>query len=192
MNTTPLEQAKELEMSSSVNRRFFALAAAVMITTLAMVVGCSDNPVAPQNQTSEPRLLTRATSSSSVALAPVNLYAEKVISSAEGGTLSLLDVTLTVPVGAVPNDTLFSIRIPDDEIFYNEFGTDGLVFGVPVTVTMSYRDADLSGIHETAIRIAWLDEDSNTWKDMPCVVDTVTKTVTGTLNHFSAYGLISD
>lgn len=179
-------------MSSSVNRRFFALAAAVLIATMAMVVGCSDNPVAPQNQASQPRLLTRAHASSSIALSPVNLYAEKVISSAEGGSLELLDVILNVPAGAVPNDTLFSIRIPDDEVFFNEFGTDGLVFDVPVTVTMSYRDADLSGIHENAIRIAWLDEDSNTWKDMPCVVDTVTKTVTGTLHHFSAYGLISD
>lgn len=179
-------------MSSSLNRRTLTLVAAAMVAMLVLVVGCSDNPVAPVNSSNGPRLLTRAASTSSASLSPVNLYAEQRISSATGGTLTLLDVILTVPAGAVPNDTLFSINIPDDEVFFNEFGTDGLVFDVPVTVVMSYRNADLSGIHESAIRIAWLDERTNTWKDMPCVVDTVSKTVTGTLHHFSAYGLISD
>lgn len=179
-------------MSNSISRRAMVLAASLVLALLTMVVGCSDNPIAPVSSSSEPRLLSRVTSTASASLSPVNLYAEKRICAAEGGTLELLDVILTVPAGAVPNDTLFSISIPDDEVFFNEFGTDGLVFNIPVTVTMSYRDADLSGIHETAIRIAWLDEDSNTWKDMPCVVDTVSKTVTGTLHHFSAYGLISD
>jgi hypothetical protein len=166
--------------------------AAVAVLVCLFMVGCSESPV---NSVVDdgPKLLTRASRDAGAAAAsPVNLYAEQVISSSEGGQLVLLDVILTVPAGAVPNDTLFSIYIPDDDVFFNEFGTDGLVFDVPVTVTMSYRGADLSGVDETTIRIGWLDESTGVWKDMIGQVDYVNKTVTATLHHFSAYGLISD
>ena len=177
-----------MKASSKVNLTAGALMIALAL--LAMI-GCSQSPL--QSASEEPRLLTRTTPDGVAAsLSPINLYSEVIIPSATGGVLSLLDVTLTVPAGAVKNDTLFSIRIPDDEVFFNEFGTDGLVFDVPVTVTMSYRNADLSGITESSIRLAWLDTRTNTWKSMDCVVDAVSKTVTGQLNHFSAYGLISD
>ena len=173
------------------SRAGFALSSIMIAMALVALIGCSQSPTQPT--TSEPRLLTRASAGSSgAALAPVNLYTEAIIPSSLGGTLSLLDVVLTVPAGAVKNDTLFSISIPDDELFYNEFGTNGLLFAVPVTVTMSYRNADLSGITESHIKLAWLDERTNAWKSMACVVDTVSKTVTGELYHFSAYGLISD
>lgn len=169
----------------------FALSSIMIAMALVALIGCSQSPTQPT--ASEPRLLTRSSASNSgAALSPVNLYIEAVIPTKSGGTLSLLDVVLTIPAGAVKNDTLFSIAVPDDELFYNEFGTSGLVFAVPVTVTMSYRNADLSGITETRIKLAWLDERTNSWKSMACVVDTVSKTVTGNLYHFSAYGLISD
>lgn len=171
-------------------RTGITVAGIMIVAVVTAFVGCSQSPTQPT--AAEPRLLTRSLAAASASLSPVNLYAEAVIPASTGGTLSLLDVVLTVPAGAVKNDTLFSIGIPDDELFYNEFGTSGLVFDVPVTVTMSYRNADLSGITETHIKLAWLDERTNTWKSMACVVDTVSKTVTGSLYHFSAYGLISD
>jgi hypothetical protein len=167
--------------------------AAVMLTVLAamLFVGCSQTPTGSVDD--GPKVLARASrQASNVAASPVNLYADTVISAEHGGRLTLLDVTLEIPAGAVPNDTLFSITIPDDEVFYNEFGTDGLVFDKPVRVTMSYRDADLSGINESTIRIGWYNEKAGRWDDMTCDVDFVNKTVTAELNHFSAYGLISD
>lgn len=162
---------------------------------LAAVWGCSHAPTAPSNSGSEePLVLRRASRANHGAegASPVNLVVEQVISSSTGGSLSLLDVSLQIPPGAVPNDTLFSITIPDDQVFYNEFGTHGLVFNVPVTVTMSYRDADLTGIDESTITVAWHNGDSGQWEAIACVLDQVNKTVTGQLNHFSAYGLISD
>jgi hypothetical protein len=153
------------------------LAAVMLIVLAAMLfVGCSQTPTSSVDN--GPKVLARASrQASTVAATPVNLYTEQVISSEQGGRLTLLDVVLDIPAGAVPNDTLFSITIPDDEIFYNEFGTDGLVFDKPITVTMSYRDADLSGVDESS---------------MTCDIDFVNKTVTAKLSHFSAYGLISD
>jgi hypothetical protein len=168
------------------------LAAVMLIVLAAMLfVGCSQTPTSSVDN--GPKVLARASrQASTVAATPVNLYTEQVISSEQGGRLTLLDVVLDVPAGAVPNDTLFSITIPDDEIFYNEFGTDGLVFDKPITVTMSYRDADLSGVDESTIRIGWYNVAAGEWDDMTCDIDLVNKTVTAKLTHFSAYGLISD
>ncbi|HOP06528.1 MAG TPA: hypothetical protein PLF13_04470 [candidate division Zixibacteria bacterium] len=167
----------------------------IMIVALAgllAIAGCSRSPVGDTNTSVEPQLLQRSASSSSVLMTPANLYCEQVISSEQGGRLELMDVILEIPPHAVPNDTTFSISIPDINVFYNEFGTDGLVFDEPVKVTMSYRDADLSMVDESTIRIGFYNEVTGQFDDVICSVDFVNKTVTGYLNHFSAYGLISD
>lgn len=168
-----------------------ALAFATMIS-----MGCSNSPLntdATIGDSPQPNLLARSASKvAASSFSASDLSVEQVIFDATGGRLELLDVILEIPAGAVGQDTTFSINIPDPYVFFNEFGTDGLVFHTPVRVTMSYRDADLTGVTESTIRIGWLDESSGTFKDMVCEVDFINKTVTAELNHFSAYGLISD
>ena len=117
---------------------------------------------------------------------------DQVISAETGGRLEFFDVIIEVPAGAIDNDTTFSILIPDLSVFYNEFGTNGLVFNVPVKVTMSYRDADLTGVVEESIRIAYFNNVTGEFEDIVCQLDTVNKVVKAELHHFSAYGLISD
>lgn len=178
---------------SVVKRNWHMFVAVLLAVTMVALVGCSRSIVDSTQAADQPHVLSRmAPPSSGASGSPVNLYAEQVISAVLGGQLRALDVVLTVPPGAVHSDTLFSIFIPDDEIFYNEFGTDGLVFDVPVTVTMSYRNADLSGVDESTIRIGYWNITTGKWHDMTCTVDYVNKTVTAQLTHFSAYGLISD
>ena len=77
-------------------------------------------------------------------------------------------------------------------MFANDFGTEGLQFNVPVRVTMSYRDADLSGVNESNIAMAWYNDRAERWDVIDCKLDIVNKTVTASVNHFSAYALISD
>ena len=175
--------------------RWSQLFKTVFLPATLALVGCSTLPIGPATSTADGPIVLSRLSRGAVGAdgaAPVNLYMEQVISAEMGGQLSLLDVTLDIPPGAVPNDTLFSIFIPDDAMFYNEFGTSGLTFDVPVTVTMSYRDADLTGIDASTIRIAWHSGISGVWEDVECTLDQVNETVTGQLSHFSAYGLISD
>lgn len=175
------------------SKRLSVMVTAVLMTAVVMFAGCSKVPLGTDNEAAEPtqpQLLQRA--ASSVQLSPSELYVEQIISATEGGQLSLFDVTLEIPPDAVDNDTLFSICIPNIQVFYNEFGTDGLVFNTPVEVTMSYRDADLAGIDESTIRIAWFDERSGEFRDMVCEIDVQNKVVTGELDHFSAYALVSD
>ena len=166
---------------------------AVLFVAVFLAAGCSRGPLGVEEETTQPQLLQRSLDESALAsLSATELYAEQIISSNTGGQLSLFDVVLDVPAGAVANDTVFSIRIPDPSVFFNEFGTDGLVFDKPVTVTMSYRDANLTGVDESTIRIGWFDERSGDFHDITCKIDYVNKIVTGELDHFSAYGLISD
>lgn len=174
------------------NRLSLTVAATVMFA-LALFAGCSRAPLTVDNDPVEPKLMTRAAApDGSPMFSPGALYTEAIISSANGGELSLWDVKLVIPANAVPNDTLFSISIPDPNVFYNEFGADGLEFDRPVEVTMSYRDADLSGIDESTIRIAWVNESTGRLQEVSCEIDYQNQTVTGELHHFSAYGLISD
>jgi len=166
---------------------------AVLAIGTFLMVGCSGNPVG--EITSEPTLLQRPILADGPEYArrvKVTTYAEAVILSKKGGELSVTGVELSIPRRAVPNDTLYSINLPDLNVFYAEFGTDGLKFDNPVTVTFSYADADLSGVDESNISLAWFNENLSRWLKIDCEVDIVNKTVTGQLKHFSAYGLISD
>ena len=164
------------------------------IVVMLALTGCSQSPVGVEAEKSQPVLLQRApVYSGGASFSPLNEFRiAESISAEEGGTLVLCDVILEVPPGAVRTDTTFSIYIPDINVFYNEFGTDGLVFDVPVTVTMSYREADLSGVSEESIRIAFYNDNAGVFEDVDCDIDFENKTVTAKLNHFSAYGLISD
>lgn len=171
----------------------FIKSMSVFVLVVLLMAGCSKSPLESTDDPQAPVLLQRSAAfKASAQFSSSELYVEQVISASEGGRLELLDVILDIPAGAVGNDTVFSINIPDLNVFYNEFGTSGLVFDKPVKVTMSYRDADLTGVNETSIRIAWLNEATGEFEDLACEVDTVNKLITAELEHFSAYGLISD
>ncbi|MBD3257015.1 hypothetical protein GF377_01185 [candidate division GN15 bacterium] len=174
--------------------KVIAVSLLLTLTSLLSFTGCSQNPVEPVvDSGNDPVVLSRVARGATGALqSPVNLYIEAWISAEQGGQLVLLDVVLDIPPGAVKNDTLFSIFIPDDELFINEFGSEGLVFDEPVTVTMSYRGADLSGVDEQTIRVGYRNEVTGEWEDINCQVDQDNKVVIAQLHHFSAYGLISD
>jgi hypothetical protein len=160
-----------------------------VVVILFELVGCSQVPTKSAEQ-SQPTLLKR--NLSAYKLTDASAYVDTVFAAAQGGTLRLIDVELTFPPNALPADTAVFIEIPDLSVFENHFGTDGLRFNVPVKVVMSYRDADLSGIDESTITLAWLNEVTGEWNSMNCVVDFENKTVTGFVEHFSAYALISD
>lgn len=167
-----------------------ALTALTVLLAVFSMWGCSDLPVAPTAQNG-PHLLTRS-ASSSVPMAAGVLYTDAEISSRTGGRLELYGVTLDVPPFAVAQDTLYSITIPDAGVFFCSFGTSGLVFNQPVKVTISFSDADLTAVDESTLRFAYLNEATGQWESLPCVVDHVNKVVVAYMQHFSAYGLISD
>jgi hypothetical protein len=76
------------------------------------------------------------------------------------------------------------------------------VFSRPVRLTMRYDDVDDDGyvdstrntghpIRVSALSIYWLDDETGAWVRIPgSVVDTVNKTVSAEIRHFSVYGLL--
>ncbi|MEZ5357770.1 MAG: hypothetical protein R3F48_03000 [Candidatus Zixiibacteriota bacterium] len=174
---------------SKLSLRF--VATLLVMFSLVLFAGCSQSPTGTDSTESQVHVLTRMPADGA-AFKVLSYYTSETISAKDGGIIELYDVTLEVPPGAVDTDTTFSIGIPDISVFYNEFGTSGLVFNVPVTVTMSFRDADLTGVDVSTIRIAYFNEESGQIEDVDCRVDFERQVVTAKLYHFSAYGLISD
>lgn len=180
-------------MTATHRQSTVVLIGTLLFAALLLFTGCSKLSVEPNSEPTEPQVLGRAGAfANGPQGSPIAMYTEQMVSAREGGQLVLFDVVLDIPAGALDADTLFSISIPDISAFYNEFGADGLVFNIPVTVTMSYRDADLSDVNESSIRIGWWDEHNEKWVTMDCQLDQVNKVVTGKLYHFSAYALVSD
>ena len=99
---------------------FIPVAATLFLSAVVLLTGCSQSPVGPGQLSNGPQLLARSAASvSSLSRSTGGDYVEQVISAKEGGKLSLYDVVLEIPPGAVNNDTLFSITIPDFNVFYN-------------------------------------------------------------------------
>ena len=62
----------------------------------------------------------------------------------------------------------------------------------PVTMRLSYKDADLGGIAEEDLRIWYYDENDELWELAGQIVNTVEKYVEGTTTHFSRYAIGSE
>jgi len=70
-----------------------------------------------------------------------------------------------------------------------EFSPHGVQFNHPVTVWISYKDADLGGINEQDLKLWYFHEDTGMWELIGDVVDTEHKMVGGLLHHFSRYAI---
>jgi len=70
-----------------------------------------------------------------------------------------------------------------------EFTPHGIQFNKPVTVWISYKDAELGDINEEDLKIWYYNEDTGLWELIGDVVDTENKMVGGLLNHFSRYAV---
>ncbi len=70
-----------------------------------------------------------------------------------------------------------------------QFRPHGIQFNRPVTVWLSYKDADLGDVNEEDLKIWYFNEDTGMWELIGDVVDTVNKMVGGLLHHFSRYAI---
>ena len=73
-----------------------------------------------------------------------------------------------------------------------EFSPSDAVFNNPVKITLSYKDADLTGINEQDIRIYFFNETEGVWELIASEVNTKKKRVSGYIDHFSRYALAAE
>lgn len=111
----------------------------------------------------------------------------------EGGTIFSEDgIELIFPGDALSKKKKIKIQ-PVTNLAANGRGNayqlepSGIKFQKPVTLIFHYSENDLTGTSAEFKGIAWQDENGK-WEAMPEVsIDTVTKTITTQINHFSSY-----
>jgi hypothetical protein len=133
---------------------------------------------------------------------PQTAYSQSITASSGGTLQTAFGDTLSVPPGALPSDT--TVTLDTEPILtaqpvavvplpraYN-FGPAGLTFLIPATAVLSYTDSDLGSADPSSLRVYFFNTQTNSWDLLGGTVDTVAKTLTIELNHFSTYELLRD
>ena len=127
----------------------------------------------------------------------------KLIQANRGGSVEIFgEVGVDIPAGALSQDTEISITPlgePSIQPFASmriigkvyDMGPDGTRFGKDVTVSISYDKATLDrfGIDETSLKIYYFDTKTGLWEEIPGTIDFDRKLVSGTVNHFTVFGV---
>lgn len=156
------------------------------------------------DQTQEHRL-NETTANLKVVLPAGALGMDYGVSVTTNPLVSPREVALTVLQAANQNavDRIGAVAKPITAVELNAYNASGQrltgTFATPATVTLGYADAAGRGLVDgtsPAVRVRtlgiWaLDEGGPTWVRLPSsVVDTMAKTVSATVTHFSAYALM--
>lgn len=115
-----------------------------------------------------------------------------------GGTKTSNDskASVSIPVGALSVETDITVEKAANPPSGNigdayEFGPDGIAFNQPVTIQISYDNANIpSGISASDLRLGKVVNDQ--WQTLPgSTVNVNSSVVSGTTNSFSVYGTIA-
>jgi len=113
--------------------------------------------------------------------------------------------TLTIPEDTVgltedlePLDEITILREDDppdppedaDIVLAYDLGPDGANFDPPITLTFSYDPADIPEGKDVLV-VAYYDEIAETWVYLEGEVDTVSKTITVSISHFTTFAIIA-
>ena len=106
-----------------------------------------------------------------------------------GGVIQVGAHTLSIPKGALKDPVTITAVSPTGNVNHIVFQPEGLEFGKPASLTMSYANCDLLG-SAAQRRIAYTDATLKKIKDKLLSVDDASaRKVTGQLNHFSDYAV---
>lgn len=118
----------------------------------------------------------------------VGTVAQKRMNPGIGGALEHCGHRMMVPPGALDQSKVMSIEVLSSNFIDVEFGPDGR-FLTPITVRLSYKDADLTGIDIDNLTIAWYDEANDEWIDIGGIVNKARQYVEVHTDHFTQYAL---
>lgn len=110
----------------------------------------------------------------------------KWIIKKDGGTIWHGGHKISFPSDALTQDATAFITISPSDYVQVDYGPDGW-FNKDVTVTISYKNVDLTGINESSLTLAWYDETTGQWIEIGGTVDTKKKWITAKTKHFTQY-----
>lgn len=170
-------------------RRF---AVALLVGGLALAAACGDRaPTTPQSPAPSASLLGSLLAPTGL-LQCSNLPYDSTTQTigVDGGSLSVGPHTLVIPPGALDEPTTITMVLPTDLVGVNavQFKPAGLQFQTPAALTMSYANCSLAG-NLLPKHIAYTTDNLQILYYLLSVTNLVGQTVTGQVNHFSAYVL---
>ncbi len=122
----------------------------------------------------------------------------------DGGSISLGDVNIEIPSGALGENKNISIKKLDQakaplaamegfkflgDVYY--FGPEGLKFKVPVTITIKYDPTKLTGLDEDTLAIYYYDKTKNAWVIQKSTIDKAKRAVSTKVDHFTCFALMA-
>jgi hypothetical protein len=115
---------------------------------------------------------------------------------AVGGTLTAPGLTITVPAGALTQDTSLTATpisgtAPGARGQAFRLGPEGTTFAADVTLTFSYAPADLTGTAAEALVVASQKSDGTWARQAGVTRDATAKTVSVKTRHFSDWSLLA-
>ncbi|MDZ7361050.1 MAG: hypothetical protein ONB46_10030 [candidate division KSB1 bacterium] len=189
--------------------RYWQKILASCLLSLLLVNGCGDRPVQPLGSDKSAmesasgslgkRGSPKSNNSTSITDKRVkrkealslsqSKIASNLITASAGGTVSINELSISIPAGAVSSDKNISINCNDNLYVQADFGPDGTQFNLPATITISYANADITGSTQANLSISWFDPAQGQWVDLGGTVDTKNKTVSVQVWHFTEYTL---
>jgi len=179
-----------------VKGKFTTLVAIALI--LGFYSGCENYPTSPES-TEGGIEIVRLTPPEGAVILSGPLYAEAWIEAEEGGEVELqtqywgwqIDHTVSIPGGALPQDTTVSISLPYPYMVLIELEPSDVSFNLPVEVELHYEGFYCGFLFYWSLNMYWWDEENQVWVpiDAEIEVEEHELDVSFTLEHFSRYAL---
>ena len=180
------------------------ISACAMVSLLLFAIGCSNEPApGPMSpvHSSRPSALAKGEGSTGstvvTQITPLprktrsaNGYggtASKLFTASSGGRLDYMAHKMEVPKYAFSESQKeFFITDVNSNWIQANYGPSGW-FLQPVTITISYADADLRNVDLKKLTIAWYSETLGMWVEVGGTVDQINKTISVKVWHFTQY-----
>lgn len=103
-----------------------------------------------------------------------------------GGVMAVGPHTFVVPPNALSKNVAITMTAPKGSSVRVEFQPEGLRFEAPTALTLSYKHCLLPPLLP---RVVYVGERLNILELVPSAFSTLTRTVTGKVDHFSGYAI---
>ena len=163
------------------------IAALPLFVAMALIVGCSTSPLAPEQAAGPNRGLTTDSAGSNAGLLTSTT---KVISASIdgllGGAIKNGDWTVKIPAGAFSGIGVITVTVPDASVRKCDLQIfPSLLNSFRVPVTLSCRELTTADAQTDVMM--WWDPSAKEWKVIPSTANLTTLSRDAPLSHFSTY-----
>jgi hypothetical protein len=174
-------------------RRYLSLRA-LAVGCVAILAACADAGITAPDAAAPLSLASaRLESGPSLLACPgLNTQSASAVIGAAGGSLSVGGQVMTVPAGAVPTPTLFTMSVPPGrymELDIDAAGQEHYAFAKPVSITVDYSRCRGQAI-PLSLAAWYIDSESKTLlENMGGVDDRSGRRLTFVTDHLSGYAI---